>query len=41
VRILRARTVQVAVDGRSGALQFASPPEFVAAVQAALDGAAA
>jgi acyl-CoA thioester hydrolase len=38
VRILRARTVQVAVDGRSGALQFACPPDFLAAVRAALDG---
>ena len=40
-RILRARTVQVAVDGRSGTLQFASPSEFRAAVQAALEGEAA
>ena len=36
VRIARARTVQVAVDARSGELQFATPPEFVACVQAAL-----
>lgn len=36
VRILRARTVQVAVDGRTGELQFASPPDFVATVRAAL-----
>jgi acyl-CoA thioester hydrolase len=35
-RIARARTVQVAVDARSGELQFATPPEFVACVQAAL-----
>jgi acyl-CoA thioester hydrolase len=40
-RILRARTVQVAVDGRSGALQFASPPEFLEVVRAALEGEAA
>jgi acyl-CoA thioester hydrolase len=35
-RVLRARTVQVAVDGRSGELQFASPPDFTAIVRAAL-----
>jgi acyl-CoA thioester hydrolase len=35
-RIARARTVQVAVDARTGELQFATPPEFVACVQAAL-----
>jgi acyl-CoA thioester hydrolase len=35
-RIARARTVQVAVDARSGELQFATPPDFVACVQAAL-----
>lgn len=35
-RILRARTVQVAVDGRTGELQLASPPDFVATVRAAL-----
>ena len=28
-RILRARTVQAAVDGRSGELQFACPADFV------------
>ena len=35
-RIARARTVQVAVDARSGELQYATPPEFVACVRAAL-----
>jgi acyl-CoA thioester hydrolase len=35
-RIARARSVQVAVDMRSGELQFASPPDFVAAVREAL-----
>ncbi len=35
-RIARARTVQVAVDMRSGELQFASPPGFVSAVREAL-----
>jgi acyl-CoA thioester hydrolase len=35
-RVARARTVQVAVDTRSGALQFASPPDFLARVHAAL-----
>lgn len=35
-RIARARTVQVAVDARSGELQFNTPPDFVARVQAAL-----
>ena len=35
-RILRARTVQVAVDGRSGELQFACPPDFVECVHAAI-----
>ena len=38
-RIARARTVQVAVDARSGELQFALPADFVAVVQAALAGA--
>jgi len=38
-RVLRARTVQVAVDVRSGELRFASPPDFVATVRAALAGA--
>jgi acyl-CoA thioester hydrolase len=37
-RIMRARTVQVAVDARSGKLQFALPANFVAIVQAALAG---
>lgn len=36
MRIARARTVQVAVDARSGALQFATPPGFAAAVRTAL-----
>lgn len=35
-RILRARTVQVAVDGRSGELQFACPAEFIECVRAAM-----
>ncbi len=35
-RIARARSVQVAVDMRSGELQFASPPDFVSAVRDAL-----
>jgi len=35
-RILRARTVQVAVDGRSGELQFACPVDFVERVRAAI-----
>ena len=35
-RVVRARTVQVAVDAQSGALQFATPPDFVASVHAAL-----
>ncbi len=36
VRIARAQSVQVAVDGRSGELQFACPDEFLAAVRRAL-----
>ena len=35
-RILRARTVQVAVDVRSGELQFACPADFVECVHAAM-----
>jgi acyl-CoA thioester hydrolase len=35
-RILRARTVQVAVDGRSGELQFACPEDFFERVHAAI-----
>lgn len=35
-RIARARSVQVAVDMRSGELQFASPPDFVSAVRVAM-----
>jgi len=37
-RILRGRTVQVAVDMRSGELQFACPKDFVECVQTALAG---
>jgi acyl-CoA thioester hydrolase len=36
VRIARARTVQVAVDGRNGELQFACPEAFVRAVREAI-----
>ncbi len=36
VRIARAQSVQVAVDGRSGELQFACPDEFLAAVRRAV-----
>jgi acyl-CoA thioester hydrolase len=36
MRIVRARTVQVAVDAGSGELQFATPPDFVDCVRAAL-----
>ena len=35
-RILRARTVQAAVDGRTGELQFACPADFVECVHAAM-----
>lgn len=35
-RILRARTVQAAVDGRTGELLFACPAEFVERVHAAM-----
>ena len=35
-RILRARTVQAAIDGRSGELQFACPADFVERVRAAI-----
>ena len=35
-RVLRARTVQVAVEGRSGVLQFECPAEFVAQARAVL-----
>ena len=35
-RILRARTVQAAVDGRSGELQFACPVDFVERMRAAI-----
>lgn len=40
-RILRARTVQVAVDGRTGELQFACPADFVDCVKAAQANAGA
>jgi acyl-CoA thioester hydrolase len=36
LRIARGRTVQVAVDARTGALRFATPPDFVSTVRAAL-----
>jgi acyl-CoA thioester hydrolase len=36
MRIARARSVQVAVDMRTGELQFASPPGFVSAVREGL-----
>jgi acyl-CoA thioester hydrolase len=35
-RVARARTVQVAVHAATGELQFATPPDFVACVRAAL-----
>jgi acyl-CoA thioester hydrolase len=35
-RVARGRTVQVAVDARTLELQFATPPDFVACVRAAL-----
>ena len=35
-RVLRARTVQVAVDGRSSELQFDCPADFVQRVHAAI-----
>ncbi len=40
-RILRARTVQVAVDGRTGELQFICPADFVDCVNAAVAKAGA
>ncbi len=36
MRILRGRTVQVAVDGRTGELQFDCPADFVDCVKSAL-----
>lgn len=36
VRVARARTVQVAVDGATGELQFASPADFVRRVESKL-----
>ena len=35
-RVVRARTVQVAVDASSGELQFTTPPDFADCVRAAL-----
>lgn len=35
-RVARARTVQVAVHAATGELQFATPPDFVACIRAAL-----
>jgi len=35
-RVARARTVQVAVSGATGELQFASPPEFVRHIESRL-----
>ena len=35
-RVLRARTVQVAVDGRTGELQFVSPADFIDCVKTAM-----
>ncbi len=40
-RILRARTVQVAVDGRTGELQFDCPADFVDCVNTAMAKASA
>jgi len=40
-RVARARTVQVAVHAATGELQFATPPDFVACVRAALAAASA
>ena len=40
-RVLRARTVQVAVDARSGELQFVCPADFVTRVSAAMAKAGA
>ncbi|KPJ79779.1 MAG: thioesterase [Gammaproteobacteria bacterium SG8_30] len=37
-RVARGRTVQVAVDRGSGAMQFASPPDFLRAVRKVLAG---
>ncbi len=35
-RVTRARTVQVAVHGKTGELQFASPPDFVRHIESRL-----
>lgn len=40
-RVLRGRSVQVAVAGRTGELQFACPAEFVECVRAAMTEGAA
>ena len=40
-RVLRARTVQVAVDGRNGELQFVCPTDFIDCVNAAMAKAGA
>jgi acyl-CoA thioester hydrolase len=40
-RVARARTVQVAVDGATGVLQFACPPAFVRRVESTLAGSRA
>ncbi len=37
-RVARGRTVQVAVDRVSGAMQFASPPDFLRAVRKVASG---
>ena len=37
-RVARGRTVQVAVDRVSGAMQFASPPDFLRAVRKVISG---
>jgi acyl-CoA thioester hydrolase len=41
IRVARARTVQVAVDGRTGELQFATPPDFAGRVREVLARGAA
>lgn len=37
-RVARARTIQVAVNGATGEMQFASPQEFVRRVESTLEG---
>jgi len=39
-RVARARTVQVAVERATGAMQFASPPDFLLAVRKVIAGPA-